>query len=63
VVASRFHGTIRSTLELRFENGDLIRDLTAAKNQADALNESLKKEIIERKRTEARFERAKNNWN
>ena len=53
VVASRLHGTIRSTLVLRDENAHLIQDLMEAKDRTDTLNDNLKKEIIERKRTEA----------
>ena len=53
ITAYRFHWTIRSTLELRCENAELVRHLAKAKEQADALNEGLKVEIIERKAIEA----------
>jgi signal transduction histidine kinase len=52
VGAYRLHRTIRSALALRCENADLVRHLMGAKEQADELNESLKNEIIERRKTE-----------
>jgi signal transduction histidine kinase len=52
VTACRFHQTIRSALELRSENADLVEHLMGAKRQADALNEDLKREIIERRNIE-----------
>jgi signal transduction histidine kinase len=52
VTARRFHRTIQSALELRCENVDLVRHLMGAKEQADTLNEDLRQEIIERRKTE-----------
>jgi signal transduction histidine kinase len=58
VTARRFHRTIRAALELRCENADLVRHLMGAKEQADALNHELNREIIERKKTETALQHA-----
>lgn len=58
IAARRFHRTIQSTLELRCENAELVRHLTRAKEQAEALNEDLKREIIERRKTETALQQA-----
>ena len=44
----RFHVAIRSSLELRFANLDLIESLRAAKDQTDALNRGLELRVQER---------------
>ena len=44
----RFHRTITSSFELRFENQDLIESLQTAKNQADALNHELEQRVRDR---------------
>ncbi len=44
----RFHLTIESSLELRFEKQDLIESLQAAKNHAEALNRDLEVRVGER---------------
>jgi signal transduction histidine kinase/ActR/RegA family two-component response regulator len=44
----RFHLTIASSLELRFDNLDLIENLRAAKRRADALNRDLELRVRER---------------
>src|SRR5688572_21351202 len=44
----RFHLTIASSLELRFDNLDLIENLRAAKRQADALNRDLELRVRDR---------------
>jgi two-component system cell cycle sensor histidine kinase/response regulator CckA len=44
----RIHRTITSSLELQFENQDLVEDLKAAKSQAEALNERLEVRVRER---------------
>jgi signal transduction histidine kinase len=51
----RFHHTIRASLELRFDNLDLVESLRAAKDQADALNRDLEVRVRDRtaKLTEA----------
>ena len=41
----RFHLVIESSLNLRFDNHDLIENLQAAKNQADALNRELEQRV------------------
>ncbi len=48
VTARRLHLTIVSSLELQFENRDLVEDLQAAKNRVDALNENLEVRVQER---------------
>ena len=49
--------TILTSLNLRFENRDLVAYLANAKGQAEALNEELAFEINERKRTQKERER------
>ena len=44
----RFHLVIESSLNLRFDNHDLIEHLQAAKNQADALNRELEQRVHDR---------------
>jgi PAS domain S-box-containing protein len=52
LAARRVHLTILSSLQLRFENSDLIVRLTAAKEEADTLNAGLCAEIAHRRETE-----------
>ena len=44
----RFHLAIESSLELRFDNHDLIESLQTAKNQTDALNRDLELRVRDR---------------
>ena len=44
----RFHQMIESSLELRFDNHDLIESLQTAKNQAEALNRDLELRVNNR---------------
>jgi signal transduction histidine kinase/ActR/RegA family two-component response regulator len=44
----RFHCTIRSSLNLRFENQTLVEDLQRAKGDADTLNRQLEERVRER---------------
>jgi signal transduction histidine kinase/CheY-like chemotaxis protein len=44
----RFHRVIESSLNLRFDNHDLIESLQAAKHQADALNRELEQRVHDR---------------
>jgi signal transduction histidine kinase/ActR/RegA family two-component response regulator len=44
----RFHRVIESSLQLRFDNQDLIDGLQAAKDQADAVNRELEQRVRER---------------
>jgi len=44
----RFHRTIESSLQLGFENDDLVESLKAAKSQAEALNRDLEVRVRER---------------
>ena len=44
----RFHRAIESSLELGFENQDLVESLESAKNQAEALNRDLELRVRER---------------
>jgi len=44
----RIHRTIVSSLNLQFENQDLVQDLQAAKDHAEALNEQLEVRVQER---------------
>jgi signal transduction histidine kinase/ActR/RegA family two-component response regulator len=44
----RFHAAIASSLELRFDNVELIEDLRAAKSQTDALNRDLELRVRDR---------------
>jgi signal transduction histidine kinase/ActR/RegA family two-component response regulator len=48
IVARRIYLTIASSLKLQFENQDLLRDLQAAKNRADALNAQLEVRVHQR---------------
>ncbi len=48
ITTRRIHQTILSSLELQFENQDLVEDLRAAKNQTEALNEQLEARVEER---------------
>jgi len=48
ITAWRIHQTITSSLKLQFENLDLLEDLHAAKNHADALNAQLEVRVRER---------------
>jgi two-component sensor histidine kinase len=52
--ARQMHETITDSIRLRFENLDLVRSLSRAKEQAETANESLQIEIGERTRAEAR---------
>ena len=53
VAARRMHAVTLTSLKLRFENNDLIADLTTEKEQTEELNEQLRSEITERKRAES----------
>jgi signal transduction histidine kinase len=44
----RIHRTIESSLELQFENQDLVEHLKAAKHHAEALNRQLERRVEER---------------
>jgi signal transduction histidine kinase/CheY-like chemotaxis protein len=48
VTTRRLQQTIVSSLKLQFENHDLLEDLQAAKNHADALNEQLEIRVQQR---------------
>ena len=48
ITTRRIHLTIVSSLNLQFENQDLLEDLQAAKGQAEALNEQLEVRVQER---------------
>ncbi len=48
VTTLRIHATIASSLQLRFENDDLLEDLQRAKRAAEALNEQLEARVQER---------------
>jgi signal transduction histidine kinase/ActR/RegA family two-component response regulator len=48
ITARQIHQTIVSSLTLQFENRDLLEDLQAAKNHADALNAQLEVRVQER---------------
>jgi signal transduction histidine kinase/ActR/RegA family two-component response regulator len=48
ITTRRIHLTIVSSLNLRFENQDLVDDLQAAKSHAEALNEQLEVRVQER---------------
>ena len=44
----RINRTVTSSIGLQFENRDLVLDLTAAKQQAEALNQALERRVEER---------------
>ncbi len=44
----RIYRTVESSLKLQFENRDLVEDLQAAKNQAEAANQALELRVQER---------------
>jgi signal transduction histidine kinase/ActR/RegA family two-component response regulator len=48
VTTYRINRTVSSSLELQFENRELVEDLTAAKHQAEALNQALEQRVEER---------------
>jgi hypothetical protein len=48
ITTTRIHLTISSSLNLQFENQDLVEDLQAAKNHAEALNVQLEVRVQER---------------
>ena len=48
VTTRRLHLTLVSSLNLQFENQDLVEDLQAAKSEAEALNERLEVRVQER---------------
>ncbi len=53
--ARQLHGSITESIRLRFENLDLVRNLSTAKEQTEAINHALQSEILERKRAEDRI--------
>jgi signal transduction histidine kinase len=48
ITTNRIYRTIDSSLELQFENRDLLEGLQAAKNQTEALNQALELKVRER---------------
>jgi signal transduction histidine kinase/AmiR/NasT family two-component response regulator len=44
----RFHRAIKSSLQLRFDNQDLVESLQAAKDQAEAVNRALEQRVRDR---------------
>jgi signal transduction histidine kinase/ActR/RegA family two-component response regulator len=48
ITTRQIHRTIVSSLDLRFENQDLVEDLQVAKNHAEALNQQLEIRVQER---------------
>ena len=54
-LATVVHRSISTTLGLRYDNEDLINELTSAKLQADEINDRLKREIGVRSETEAQL--------
>jgi len=50
--ARQMHRSITESIRLRFENLDLVRNLSTAKEQTEEVNRALQSEIIERKRAE-----------
>jgi two-component sensor histidine kinase len=53
--ARQVHSSITESIRLRFENLDLVQNLSAAKEQTEAANRALQSEIAERKRAEDRI--------
>jgi two-component sensor histidine kinase len=53
--ARQMHGSITESIRLRFENLDLVQNLSAAKEQTEEVNRALQSEISERKRAEDRI--------
>jgi two-component system, cell cycle sensor histidine kinase and response regulator CckA len=48
LTTARIYRTVNSSLELQFENRDLVEDLRAAKNQTEAANQALELRVQER---------------
>ncbi len=48
VTTGRMYRTLDSSLKLQFENRDLVKDLQAAKNQTEAVNQALELRVQER---------------
>jgi signal transduction histidine kinase/ActR/RegA family two-component response regulator len=48
ITTGRIYRTIRTSLQLQFENRDLVEDLRAAKNQTEAVNQALELRVHER---------------
>jgi len=53
--ARQVHGSVTESIRLRFENLDLVRSLSTAKEQTEEVNRALQGEIIERQRAEDRI--------
>lgn len=60
VISRRIHETLTNSLRLRFENGDLVRELIASRDTQEAINRELTIQIGERARAEASLKAAHN---
>jgi diguanylate cyclase (GGDEF)-like protein/PAS domain S-box-containing protein len=60
VISRRIHETLTNSLRLRFDNGDLVRELIASRDTQEAVNRELTIQIGERERAEASLKAAHN---
>lgn len=58
MAAYNYNRSIRESLRLRFENAELVRDLTQAKQRAEASVEALESEVAERQAVEVKLRQA-----
>jgi len=58
-IAARINKSFLKSLDVRFHNESLIKFMSAARNEADDLNEELSAEIEQRKRVEKELHKAK----
>ncbi len=60
LISRRIHETLTDSLRLRFENGDLVRELMASRDTQEAVNRELTIQIGERERVEESLKAAHN---
>jgi signal transduction histidine kinase len=56
MISERLHATVAESLRLRFDNLDLLSDLTLARDRQKAVNEALAVEISEKKRVQCELQ-------
>lgn len=58
IISQRQHTTVAESLRLRFENVDLLSDLTQAKDRQEKVNEELAAQIMEKRRAQEALQEA-----
>ncbi|CAI8782141.1 sensor histidine kinase [Methylocaldum szegediense] len=56
MISERLHATVAESLRLRFDNLDLVSDLTSARDRQKAVNEALAVEIAEKQRAQCELQ-------